>query len=60
MTFLKMYNVSFGSWDPVFRVIYLINLPWPETMRDQAKMILAGHCVQILPEKNISSPVVYL
>ena len=26
MTFLEIYNASFGSWAPVLRVIYLIYL----------------------------------
>ena len=45
---------------PCFKSYLSYKFAWPETMCDQAKMILASYRVQRLPEKNISSPVVYL
>ena len=45
MTCLERYNASFDSWAPVLRVIYLVKLDSPETIRDRAKMNLASHRV---------------
>ena len=50
LTFLEIYNASFGSWAPVLRVIYFIYFDRPETVRDRAKMNWAGHRVR-RPEK---------
>ena len=40
---LEIYNDSFGTWAAVLRVIYLVKLDRPETIRDWAKMNLASH-----------------
>ena len=47
-TCLEIYNTSFGSWVSVLRVTYLVKLGRPETIRDQAKMNLASHCIRRL------------
>ena len=46
----EIYNASFGSWVlNVLRVIYLsYKFDRPETIRDRAKMNLAGHRVHRL------------
>ena len=36
---------------PCFKSYLSYTFAWPVTMRDQAKMILAGHHVQRLPQK---------
>ena len=45
---MEIYNASLGSWAPVLRVIYFISFDRPETVRDRAKMNLAGHRVRRL------------
>ena len=60
MIFLEIGNISFGSWAPLLRVIYLINLTG-----QKRHVNLAGHHVQRLSgnyfepcERNFFSEVV--
>ena len=41
---------------PCFKSYLSYKFAWPETMPDQAKMVLASHRVQILPEKKYFKP----
>ena len=59
MTFLETYDASFGSWAPVLRAIYLINLTGQKQYVIQLKWIclaiMSGHSPEI-----IFSPVIII